>query len=242
MDYDDGKWGVLTLAKLGSFKVRMHRPIEGTIKTVTVRRDGEQLYRSFSCEIEVPATQSVIPNPPSAIGIDLGLLHFATLSDGEQINTPRFQRRAAKKLKAAQRKLSRCKRKSHRRDRARRDLSRLHRKVRNQRQDFLHKLSRRLVNEHGVIVFEELAISDLVKRPKAKIDAGKSAATSTTVYAPNGAAAKSGLNKSISDAGWRQFQQQCVAKAISYKLRILPSCQGRRIGLILVQYPYDYTS
>ncbi len=219
LDYDEGKWGVLTLAKLGSFKVRMHRPIEGTIKTVTVRRDGEHWYVSFSCEIEVP---DVVPaSSGAAIGIDLGLLHFATLSDGEQVDNPRLLRRAAKKLKVAGQKLSRCKRGSHRRDRARREVRRLHRKVRNQRADFLHKLSRRLVQEHEVIVFEDLAISNLVKRPKAKVDADQSAASGTTVYASNGAAAKSGLNKSISDAGWRQFQQQCVAKAAWAGRRVL---------------------
>jgi len=203
--------GQLHLTGLGRLRIFFHRPIEGTIKTLTVRRDADHWYISFACEVEIPDPPAA--DEPTAVGIDLGLLHFATLSTGEHIANPRPLRTAEARLAIAQVRLTRCQKRSKRRGRARLRVSRLHRKVRHQRRDFLHKLSRRLVNEYGLIVFEELAIRNLTRRPKAKVDADQSAAAGETVYAPNGAAAKAGLNKSIHDAGWRMFQDFCASKA-----------------------------
>ena len=199
----------LVLAGVGAVKIRFHRPIEGTIKTVTIRRDGDQWYVSFSCVLDIA------PLPPcdQAVGIDLGLLHFATLSTGATIANPRYLRRALAKLATAQQQLARCRRGSHRRHRAKAAVTRLHRQVRHQRSDFLHQQSRRLVNEYGTIVLEDLAIANLSHRPAPKVDADATAATGEPVYTPNGAAAKSGLNKSILDAGWGQFAQLCAVKA-----------------------------
>jgi putative transposase len=217
LEYAAGKWGLLTLAKLGRLRVRVHRPIAGVIKTVTIRREADQWYVSFSCLVEVEPAPEPLAN--AAVGIDLGLLHFATLSTGEQIDHPRYFRRAQKRLAAAQQKLSRCQKRRHnqasskRREHARLAVARAHRKVRNQRADFHHKLSRRLVAEYDLICFEDLAITNLTRRPKAKVDPTPTAETGATRYAPNGAAAKSGLNKSILDAGWGAFQQMCVCKA-----------------------------
>jgi putative transposase len=135
------------------------------------------------------------------------------LSTGEQIANSRFLRQAQQRLGTAQRRLSRCQKGSKRREKAQRAVARCHRKVRNQRRDFLHKQSRRLVNRYGTIVFEQLAIAHLSKRPQAKRDAALSTESGATVYAPNGATAKSGLNKSIYDAGWRMFQDLCASKA-----------------------------
>ena len=217
LDYTDGRWGTLTLAKLGTFRVRVHRPIAGVIKTVTIRRAADQWYVTFSCALDVEPAPTQPPD--AAVGIDLGLLHFAVLSTGEQIDNPRYFRRAQKRLAAAQQKLSRGQKRrrgqpsSKRREQARLQVARAHRKVRHQRADFHHKLARRFVAEYGVIVFEALEIANLTRRPKGKVDADKSAEAGATVYAPNGAAAKAGLNKAILDAGWRAFQQMCVSKA-----------------------------
>jgi putative transposase len=186
LSYTNGaRWGWLTLSKLGSFKVRMHRPIAGTIKTVTIHRDGDQWYACFNCEVEP------IPLPPTdtTTGVDLGLLHFATLSDGSTIENPRPLRRSLAKLKRAQRALARCKRGSHRRARAKQRVARIYRKVRNQRADFCHKQARQLVNTYGVIVFEDLRVPNLIQNHH--------------------------LALSISDAGWGQFVQCCVVKAAS---------------------------
>lgn len=200
----------VSLSMLGSIKIVLHRPIEGAIKTVTIQREGDQWYICFSCEVPDPI---VTEAPATAIGLDLGVSYFATLSTGEQIANPRYLQQALTKLATKQQALSRCQRGSHRRNRARRAVARAYQKVRNQRQDFLHKLSRRLVNEHGTLVMEALQPANLSKRAKPKLDAAQTEAHGQPVYAPNGAAAKSGLNRSIMDAAWATFQQMCTVKA-----------------------------
>jgi putative transposase len=137
----------------------------------------------------------------------MGVTHFATLSTGETIENPRHYRRAQKRLAQLQQTLTRKKKGSHRRAKAKRQLAKLHRKIKNQRKDFLHKESSKLVNTYGTIYFENLNISGMTRRPKPKQD------ETTKEYLPNGAAAKAGLNKSILDAGWYQFQQYCTYKA-----------------------------
>ncbi len=191
------------LSKIGSIKVTLHRELQGTMKTCTIKREGNQWYVVFACEVEA----EVLPENGEAVGIDLGLLHFATLSTGETIENPRYFRKAEKKLEKLQQSLARKKRGSHRRKKAVQQVAKAHRKVRNQRADFLHKESRELVNKYGLIVFEDLQPVNMSRRAKPKQDA------ETGAYLPNGASAKSGLNKSINDAGWGQFVQYCSYKA-----------------------------
>lgn len=174
------------------------------------KREGTQWYVVFACEV---ATE-LLPVSDEAVGIDLGLLHFATLSTGETIENPRYFRTGEKRLAKLQQSLARKKRGSHRRKQAIQKVAKAHRKVRNQRADFLHKESRKLVNEYGLIVFEDLQPANMSKRAKPKQDA------ETGAYLPNGASAKSGLNKSIQDAGWGQFVQYCTYKAV---------CAGRAV-------------
>ena len=190
------------LSKIGSIKVKLHRPIEGGVKTCTIKREGDCWYVVFVCEVET----KVLPVSCEDVGVDLGLLHFATLSTGETIENPRFLRKGEKKLEKLQQSLARKRRGSHRRKKAVKAVTKAHRKVRNQRTDFLHKQSRELVNHYGVIVFEEVQPANMSKRPKPKQDEnGK--------YLPNGARAKGGLNKSINDAGWTLFVSMCTYKA-----------------------------
>jgi putative transposase len=196
--------GTLHLTKIGDIKVRLHRKIEGKIKTVTIKREVDQWFVVFSCEVEEPAP---LPFSYEDVGIDLGVTHLATLSNGEMIEHPRYYRRAKKTLEKRQQALSRKKQGSHHRERARKLVCKAHRKVANQRRDFHHKQSRKLVNRYQVIVFEDLQIANLVKRPKVKRD------EETGQYLPNGAAAKGGLNKSIVDAGWGMFVGMCSSKA-----------------------------
>jgi len=190
------------LSKIGSIKVKLHRELQGTIKTCTIKREGTCWYVVFACEVEAEP----LPVSHEAVGIDLGLLHFATLSTGETIENPRYFRKGEKKLQALQQSLARKKRGSHRRQKAVQKVAKAHRKVRNQRADFLHKASRMLVNQYGVIVFEELQPANMSRRAKPKQD-------ENGTYLPNGASAKSGLNKSIQDAGWGQFVGYCTYKA-----------------------------
>jgi putative transposase len=190
------------LSKIGSLKVKLHRKIPGTIKTCTIKREGDAWYVIFACEVK----DEPLPENPQAVGIDLGLLHFATLSDGSTIENPRHFRKAEKKLARLQQSLARKKRGSHRRKKAVEQVAKAHRKVRNQRRDFLQKQSRQLVNTYGTMVFEELQPATMSKRPRPK-------QAEDGTYLPNGAAAKGGLNKSILDAGWGQFQQYVAYKA-----------------------------
>jgi putative transposase len=205
------------LSKIGSIKIKLHRPLEGTPKTCTIEYEAGHWYAVFSCEVEQPE-----PLPPveSEVGIDLGVTHFAALSDGSFIESPRYYRRAQKKLERLQQALSRKKRGSHRREKARKAVARAHRKIANQRRDFHHKQAKHLIKQHQTIVFEELAITDVSKRAKPKQD-------EHGTYLPNGAAAKSGLNKSILDAGWGQFQQIVTHKA---------ACAGRTVLFVNPRY------
>jgi putative transposase len=207
----------LCLSKIGSIKITLHRPLEGTIKTCTVKYEAGQWYAVFSCEVAQPE-----PLPPveSEVGIDLGVSHFAALSDGTFIENPRHYRRAQKKLENLQQALSRKKRGSHRREKARKAVAKTHRKIANQRRDFHHKQSKQLVQEHQTIVFEELEITNISKSANPKQD-------ENGTYLPNGAAAKSGLNKSILDAGWGQFQQIVTHKA---------ACAGRTVLKVNPRY------
>ena len=174
-----------------------------------------------------------LPTSSEDVGIDLGVTHFAALSNGEFLENPRHYRRAEKKLKKLQESLSGKKRGSHRRAKAVKCVAKSHRKVRNQRTDFAHKASRKLVNRYQVIVFEDLPTANLVKRPGPKQD------EETGQYLPNGAAAKAGLNKSITDAGWSQFVEMCTYKAAyagrtllkvnpNYTSQICPNCGAVR--------------
>ncbi|MEO8972172.1 MAG: transposase [Ktedonobacteraceae bacterium] len=204
------KHATVTLSKVGTIKVKLHRKIEGKIKTCTIKHEGQHWYMVFACERETTA----LPVSYEDVGIDLGLLHFATLSNSETRENPRHYRRAEKKLKVLQQSLARKKRGSHRRQKAVQRVAKAHRKVRNQRADFLHKESRKLVNRYQVIVFEDLQSANLSKRPQPKQDEeGK--------YLPNGAAAKGGLNKSIHDAGWKMFVSMCTYKAANAGREVL---------------------
>ncbi len=196
--------GTLHLTKIGEIKVKLHRPIEGKIKTATIKREVDQWYVTFSCEVPEPEK---LPIAYEDVGIDLGVTHLATLSNGEKIEHPRYYRRAQKMLERRQQTLSRKKKGSHRRERAKRLIGKAHRKICKQRRDFLHKQSKKIVGRYQVIVFEDLQVSNLVKRPKTKQD-------EDGTYLPNGAAAKGGLNKSILDAGWGTFVAMCSIKAV----------------------------
>jgi len=192
--------------------------MQGRVKTCTIKREADQWYVCFSCEVE----EEALPASQEAVGLDLGVLHFATLSTGETIENPRHYRKGQKKLARAQQKLARCTRGSHRRERARKVVARAHRAIRNQRRNFLHKAARALVHRYGVIVMEDLKITNLSAAPDPKPDPNQDGA-----YLPNGRAAKAGLNTSILDAGWGYFQALCVAKAAS---------AGRTVALVDPHY------
>ncbi len=204
-------------SKIGSIKVKLHREIKGTIKTATIKHEAGQWYVIFSCEVEQP---ELLPTVECEVGVDLGVTHFAALSDGTFIESPRYYRKALKQLEKLQHVLSKKKRDSYRRKKAVHAVAKAHRKIANQRRDFHHKLAKSLVQEHQTIVFEELAITNISRRTKPRLN-------ENGTYLPNGAAAKSGLNKSILDAGWGQFQHIVSHKA---------ACAGRTVLFVNPKY------
>jgi putative transposase len=158
---DNGK---LYVQDVGEIKVKLHRPVAGRIKTVTVKREAGRWYVCFSVEVVgAPDTQMY-----EDIGIDLGLTSFAVLSDGAVIDNPRWYRRAQAKLRIAQRRVARRKRGSKGRRKAVQTLQRAHAHVRHTRRDFHHKVARELVERYSVIFVEDLNIKGMARGMLAK--------------------------------------------------------------------------
>ena len=149
----------LTLAKIGSMKIHLSRPIIGKIKNCTIKREVDGWYVIFTVE----TTNTLLPKTGKQIGIDVGIESFATLSDGTQIENHKFSQSLHKKLRAAQRRVSRRKKGSNCRLKAVKQLSKIHLKIKNQRNDFTHKLSTKLVSENDLIAIEKLKINQMVK-------------------------------------------------------------------------------
>jgi putative transposase len=223
----------LSLSKIGASKVKWHRLPEGRIKTGTIKREGTHWEVIFTCEGE----RALVYQPTEEVGgLDMGLLHFAPLDDGSTIENPRSYRRAESSLQAAQQVLSRKKRGSARRRKQGRLVGKHHPHIHNQRRDFHQKEARKLMNGHQIIVFEKVQPKNRSRRPKPK------PAETPGKYLPNGASAKAGLNQSIWDAGWGQFQQLCVSKAEWAGSRVLfvdPQNTSQRCGRCGTIVPKD---
>jgi putative transposase len=195
----------LHLMGIGAVKMRLHRPLRGTPKAITVRREGRRWWVTIRCA-DVPAEP--LPSTGRHVGIDLGVTVLVATSEGTLITNDRHAQRAANRLARAQQDLASKQRGSQHRHRAVEHVALAHRRVRNRRADTLHQLSRRLVNDYDLIVHEQLAVANLVRRPKPRPDGAGG-------FAPNGAAAKTGLNRSIHDAGWGQLLAMISYKAES---------------------------
>jgi len=153
------KNGRLYVSKIGHIKIILHRPLEGTAKTVTIRRTPTgKWFATFTCEWE----SSPLPKRNRAVGIDLGLTAFATLSTGDKIENPKFVRAEEKALSKAQRAKDRQPQRSPERDHKRRVVARIHERIAWKRRDFIHQHSRRIVNEFGIIVTENLNVNRMV--------------------------------------------------------------------------------
>ncbi len=176
----------LHLSMIGDVPIKVHRaPPDGRIKTCTVEREGDRWFAVLTYEVADPA----LPAPTaseSPVGVDLGLSHLAMLSTGETVEPPKFLRASELRLARAQRTVSRRKKGSHNREKAKLRVSRCHAKVRDQRRDFAHKLTTGWARRHDLIAFEDLSVPEMLGNHH--------------------------LSKSISDAGWGMLRQMAAYK------------------------------
>jgi putative transposase len=154
----------LRLPKIGNIRIKVHRPLEGQVKTLTVKREAGRWFAIFTVEY-LPRP---LPFNANAIGVDIGLSSFATFSNGSSIPNPHYFKTAQAKLRRLQRRVARRKKGSNRRRKAALLLQRWHYHVRDQRRDFLHNVSRRLVDANGLIAVEDLNFKGLASGMLAK--------------------------------------------------------------------------
>jgi putative transposase len=174
----------LKLSKIGNIRIKLHRPIEGKIKTCTLRKNPTGSWDvAFSCEVE-KQPQAL---KEEMVGIDVGLTDFATLSNREKIANPRFFKQSEKRLAKAQRQLAKLEKGTVERRKKGKAVAKIHEHIRNQRKDFCHKESRKIVDTYQYICIEDLNIQHMID--------------------------KSSFAKSITDVSWRQFHQYLTYKA-----------------------------
>lgn len=195
------------LQGVGHVKVNQHRPVVGTVKTISAKREGRRWYVVLSCD-DVP--DAPLAPTGAIVGVDMGVAHFLTTSDGVHVPNPRYLQASADRLTEAQQAVDRKRRRSKRQRKARARVAEIHRKIHRQRVDRAHKTALDLIRTHDLICVEALQVRNMVRRAKPVPDPETPGA-----FLPNGGAAKTGLNKSILDAGWGMFLSVLHAKAES---------------------------
>ena len=183
--------GDLTLSKIGRVRIRLHRPREGTPKTVTISREADGWYACICCE-GVPIQP--LPLTGRETGIDVGLKVFLVTAHGLVVANPRHFQASEKRIARADKAVARCQKGSKGRRKAVARRAKAYQKVKRQRCDFHHKVALQLVRDHDTIYLEDVQVANLVRNRH--------------------------LSKSISDAGWRQFrtileyQAACAGKRV----------------------------
>jgi len=174
----------LRISGIGRIRVRWHRPMEGKIKTVRIRRQAGKWYACFACEVD----EQNLPATGKAVGVDVGIHHLLVTSENEVVENPRWYQVKQRKLRVIQRRVSRRKMGGSNRRKAVLDLQRQQLHIANSRNDFLEKLSHHLITHYDVIALEDLQIQGMVRNHH--------------------------LSKSILDAGWGYLKMRLVSKAV----------------------------
>jgi len=184
----DQDHSILKLSKIGEIKIKLPRAVEGNIKAVLIKREGDRWFALIQAEQEPKR----LFETGNAVGLDVGLTSFVVDSDGNSVENPRFAEKAATKVKNIQRKLSRAQKGSNNRRKLVDKLDKAHERINNQRNDFLHKLSRMYVNRYDIICAEDLDVKGLKEKGNNK-----------------------GIHRNIHDASWSRFMFMLSYKAQS---------------------------
>jgi putative transposase len=189
LDQDHGR---LHLSKIGDatttsmaastksrhIKIKMHHKVQGCIKAILIKREGNQWFSI----VQVDQEPEPLPGTGRSVGLDVGLKSFVIDTDGNSVENPRFAEKAATKVKTIQRRLSRAEIGSNNRRKLKDKLDNAHERINNQRNDFLHKLSRSYVNNYDIICVEDLDVKGLKEKGQNK-----------------------GMHRNIHDASWSKF-------------------------------------
>jgi putative transposase len=174
----------LRVQHVGVIRVCLHREVEGTIKTLSLKREADKWFLVVVSDVGKP---DPVGNALPPIGLDVGLTHFATLSDGEKIENPRYLKKELPELRRAQRSVSRKKKGGNNRTKAKRRVARIHVRVANLRREHQHKVSNDLISRYGKIAVESLNVQGMVKNHR--------------------------LARAISDVAWSSFVEVLTHKA-----------------------------
>lgn len=215
----------IPVPKIGFIKIKRHRelPKGAVVKTLSITKDGCKWFASFTFQLEKAVKEAPKEDlQASCIGIDMGLNDFIYTSNGLSEPLPKFYRKREKHLKKVQRKLSRAKKRSPRYYKLLKAVQKAHYRVKMQRQEFHYKVANSLLKHYDLIVLENLSIRNMLRKAKPKQDEDGQ-------YLHNGRKAKSGLSKSIANAGW-------------YSFRVILENKAKELGKKVVAVPPQYTS
>jgi len=188
----------LRLQHVGTLRVKVHRPHQGVIKTVSLTREADKWFVVLSCDL---GEKTVEPNGLPEVGVDLGLEHFLTTSDGDHVANHRLLKAQLPELRRRQRSMSRKKKGGANRRKQRKRVAALHARVRNLRREFHHKTALKLVRHYGLVAVERLNISGMLRNHR--------------------------LARAISDAGWAGFLSTLRTKAESAGCVVVEvNCRG----------------